>query len=209
MQFEPSTYAAYDHPIPADPTPTPGGSGSIYDPVDAIWAAARMLCANGAANPATVAGAIWAYNHDPAYVAQVLNTAAAYAATGGGQASDAANVAVSFALGEVGAPYVWGGDTPGGYDCSGLAQWAYAQAGIALPRTAQAQYDTGPRLTAGIPLTAGDLVFFGAKATSVEHVGIYIGNGEMVDAPHGGAQVRTEPIAAFTPPYVGATRPTT
>jgi len=207
MQLEPATFAVYDHPVPADPAPSPGGTGSVYDPVDAVWAAARMLCASGAADPAQLSQAIYAYHHSPVYVAQVLAAAAAYATSPAGQSGTGAGVAVAAALGEVGTPYVWGGDVPGGFDCSGLAQWAYARAGTALPRTAQAQSDAGPTLGAGTPLQAGDLVFFGTGPGAVDHVGIYVGDGRMVDAPHAGAQVRVEPVAGFTPPYVGATRP--
>jgi len=207
MQFEPATFALYDHPVAADLTPTPGGTGSVYDPTDAVWAAARMLCANGAGDPAQVPAALYAYNHSPVYVAQVLATAAAYATSPDGQPGTAATVAVAATKGEVGTPYVWGGDAPGGFDCSGLVQWAYARAGTALPRTAQAQSDAGPALGAGASLQPGDLVFFGAGAGAVDHVGIYVGDGRMVDAPHAGAQVRVEPVAGFVPPYVGATRP--
>jgi len=207
MQFEPATFVLYDHPVPADPTPTPGGTGSVYDPTDAVWAAARMLCANGGGDPAQLASAIYAYNHSPVYVAQVLAAAAAYATSPAGQPATAATVVVAAALGEVATPYVWGGDAPGGFDCSGLVQWAYARAGTALPRTAQAQSDAGPALGASTPLQPGDLVFFGAGPSAVDHVGIYVGDGRMVDAPHAGAQVRVEPVSGFVPPYVGATRP--
>jgi len=207
MQLEPATFALYDHPVPADPTPTPGGTGSVYDPADAVWAAARMLCASGAGDPGRLSQAVYAQNHSPVYVAQVLAVAAAYASSPAGQPGTGAGVAVAVALGEVGTPYVWGGDAPGGFDCSGLVQWAYARAGTTLPRTAQAQSDAGPPLGPGTPLQAGDLVFFGAGPGAVDHVGIYVGGGRMVDAPHAGAQVRVEPVAGFTPPYVGATRP--
>jgi hypothetical protein len=74
MQFLPATFAEYDEPVP------PGGVAppSPYDPVDAIYAAARALCANGGANDANVTAAIWAYNHSSAYVADVLSLASAY-----------------------------------------------------------------------------------------------------------------------------------
>jgi hypothetical protein len=124
--------------------------------------------------------------------------------TGSGE-SPAAATAVAWALDQLGTPYRWGGEGPGGFDCSGLVQAAFAAAGVRLPRVAQDQYDAGPHLAPGVPLEAGDLVFFGSSPQDVDHVGIVIGPGQMVDAPHTGAFVRREAI--FTQGYVGATRP--
>jgi cell wall-associated NlpC family hydrolase len=222
MQFEPVTFAAYDEPVP------PGGVAppSPYDPTDAVYAAARMLCANGAAGGADVSGAIYAYNHSSSYVAQVLALAQSYVATvstgaaTGTLASDsgAGAMAVSWALSQIGTPYVWGGETPGvGFDCSGLVQAAYAVAGVSLPRVAQDQYNTTPKLAPGAVLAPGDLVFFGGGPDTIDHVGLYVGvvNGQdvMVDAPHTGADVRAEAFPA-TPGasfgrllFIGATRP--
>ena len=216
MQFLPATFAVYDRPVP------PGGvrPPSPYDPVDAVYAAARDLCANGAAGGRDLAGAVFAFNHDAGYVRQVLALARAYAqgGAGAGVPGRAAVVAVDWALAQVGTPYVWGGETPGvGFDCSGLVQAAYQAAGISLPRVAQDQYDAGPHLPPGAPLQPGDLVFFGASATAVTHVGIYVsargGQAMMVDAPHTGADVRVEPFPATigalwgSDIYLGATRP--
>ncbi len=117
----------------------------------------------------------------------------------------AATTAVAYALAQLGTPYLWGGESPAGFDCSGLVQAAYAQAGISLPRVAQAQYDAGPHVPAGQPLEPGDLVFFGSDPSNVDHVGIVVNQSEMVDAPHTGALVRTEPFD--WPDYLGATRP--
>ncbi|HUI03735.1 MAG TPA: C40 family peptidase [Acidimicrobiales bacterium] len=114
-------------------------------------------------------------------------------------------MAVAWALARVGTPYAWGGTGPGGFDCSGLVQAAFAAAGVRLPRVAQDQFDAGPRLPPGAPLLPGDLVFFGASGSAVTHVGIAVGGADMVDAPHTGARVRVEPIGAER--VVGATRP--
>ena len=129
-------------------------------------------------------------------------------------AGTAGGIAVDWALAQVGTPYIWGGETPGvGFDCSGLVQAAYKVAGITLPRVAQDQYDATAKLGPGDPLEPGDLVFFGGGPTDVTHVGIYIGNGQMVDAPHTGADVRVESIPTTlgapwgTDIYVGATQP--
>lgn len=77
-------------------------------------------------------------------------------------------------------------------------------AGITLPRTAQLQYDAGPRRTTGTQLQPGDLLFFGDGPKAIPHVGIFIGDGLMVDAPHTGAVVRLDRLAGFTPAYFGA-----
>jgi len=100
-----------------------------------------------------------------------------------------------------------------GFDCSGLVQAAYKVARIALPRVAQDQYDAGPILSPGTPLEPGDLVFFGGGPDSIDHVGLVVSPGVMVDAPYTGADVREDTFpttvgAAFGDMiYVGATRP--
>jgi cell wall-associated NlpC family hydrolase len=191
--------------------------------VDAVYAAARLLCANGAAGGADLPAAVYAYNHSSSYVDQVLALARQYAASepasgGAAVATTAEVIAVEWAFTQIGTPYVWGGETPGvGFDCSGLVQAAYAVAGVALPRVAQDQYDATPKLPAGDPLTPGDLVFFGSGPSGIDHVGLYVGTVQgltvMVDAPYTGADVRAEEFsdtigAAFgSLLFVGATRP--
>ena len=211
MQFLPATFDEYAQPVPpggADP-PTP------WDPIDAVYAAARMLCANGAKNNTDIHGAIYAYNHSDDYVKEVLGYAAQYSSAIGDSgapvaASDSAVVqkALAYAMAQLGVPYEWGGNGPAhgqGFDCSGLVQQAYAAAGITLPRVATDQYHAGKILPPGTPLQPGDLVFFG-NPQFAHHVGIYVGNGKMINAPNTGSVVRIEDYQ--WPDFFAATRPT-
>ena len=109
--------------------------------------------------------------------------------------------AVSFAYGALGLPYVWGATGPSSYDCSGLTQAAWRSAGVSLPRTTYTQINAGTRVSRS-QLQPGDLVFF---YSGISHVGLYIGNGQMIHAPHPGAPVRVAPIDEM--PFAGATRP--
>ena len=208
MQFEPATFAYYGMVAPGGASPA-----SPYDPPDAIWSAARMLCADGAGRPGGLYGAVFAYNHSTTYVSDVLALASRYAAASGSDTTLASEVGLGWVIVKdveayLGTPYVWGGENPNvGFDCSGLVQWVYAKAGLNLPRVAQDQYNAGPHLPAGAELYAGDLVFFGTGPRGVEHVGIYVGHGQMVDAPHTGADVRVDDVVGFSPAYIGATRP--
>ncbi|MBT0772969.1 C40 family peptidase [Kineosporia sp. J2-2] len=122
---------------------------------------------------------------------------------------DVVGAAIAYARRQLGQPYLWGGDGPDagerGFDCSGLTAAAYEAAGITLPRTAQQQYDHGPRVPLD-RLQPGDLVFFGAGSTTISHVGIYLGNHQMIDAPHTGAAVRIEDHRWDN--LIAATRPT-
>ncbi|TWP35493.1 NlpC/P60 family protein [Leekyejoonella antrihumi] len=96
--------------------------------------------------------------------------------------------AVGIAMRYIGVPYVYGGTSPAGFDCSGLTQYVYAQLGISIPRTASAQQASMQSVSNPQP---GDLVFFGYPAY---HVGIYAGNGEMIAAPKPGGSVQLQKI---------------
>ncbi|EDY61347.1 MULTISPECIES: C40 family peptidase [Streptomyces] len=111
-----------------------------------------------------------------------------------------AAAAVSYAYAKLGSPYVWGATGPDAFDCSGLIQAAYRSAGISLPRTTYAQIDAGRRVSRS-ELLPGDLVFF---YSGISHVGLYIGNGQMIHAPNPSAPVRVAPIDQM--PFAGATR---
>ncbi|MFF6831269.1 NlpC/P60 family protein [Streptomyces sp. NPDC012438] len=115
--------------------------------------------------------------------------------------SRAGGEALRFAVGQIGKPYAWGAEGPEAYDCSGLAQRAWAAAGRTIPRTSQEQWRTLPR----VPLTElrpGDLVVYFPGAT---HVAVYLGEGLVVQAPRPGAKVKVSPVAAN--PLLGAVRP--
>ncbi|MFK4154560.1 NlpC/P60 family protein [Streptomyces fungicidicus] len=108
----------------------------------------------------------------------------------GAPASGRAAAAVAAARSALGKPYVWGASGPSSFDCSGLVQWSYAQAGVGLPRTSQAQRYAGRQ----VPLSEarpGDLVVYRSDAS---HVGMYMGNGQVIHAPYPGAPVRYDPV---------------
>jgi hypothetical protein len=114
----------------------------------------------------------------------------------GAASGSPAAVAVRFALAQLGKPYRWGADGPGSYDCSGLVQTSYRAAGVMLPRVSRQQYHAGRH----VPLTAlraGDLVFYASNPRdpgTIGHVGIYLANGRMVEAPRPGRPVRIASI---------------
>jgi cell wall-associated NlpC family hydrolase len=200
MQFEPATFAAYavdgDH----------DGRVDIYDPADAIYTAAAMLCASGAASgtQAGIRQAIFAYNHSQRYVTDVLTWAARYTVPA---PAGTAQAAITFALGQLGKPYQWGAAGPDAYDCSGLVYAAYAAAGIHIARTTYQWRQDG----AQVPLTGiqpGDLLFSaGSDGTpgNPGHVVMYLGGGQVIQAPQTGEDVQTGPLDLAG--VVAATRP--
>ncbi|GAA1836361.1 NlpC/P60 family protein [Actinomadura chokoriensis] len=217
MQFMPGTWVAFgvdgDH----------DGRKDVYDPADAVPAAARYLKHGGA--PARVRAALFQYNHSRAYVDKVLQQARAYARGAAAQPEAtpavceggfsalppgrAAAKAIAYARAQLGKPYVWGATGPRAFDCSGLTYAAYRAAGITLPRVSGAQWRHGPRVPAGRE-QPGDLVFFnsgpGTSPDSPGHVGLVIGGGKMIAAPHTGTVVQVQFYRRST--LLGFTRPT-
>ena len=115
-------------------------------------------------------------------------------------ATNVGTTALRAALTQRGKPYVWGAAGPDSYDCSGLVVWAFAQEGISLPHYTGSLWNSGMHVSRD-QLEPGDLVFFFAD---ISHVGIYLGNGLMVDAPSAGQDVQVQ--AVFWSDYVGAVR---
>jgi len=120
--------------------------------------------------------------------------------TAAGPSSNAAAVALAFALAQVGKAYVWGGNGPNAYDCSGLTTAAYKHAGITIPRTSQSQFNVGTPVPLA-QLQPGDLVFYYA---GISHVGMYIGNGRIVHAANPTSGVTTASVTSM--PFQGGRR---
>ena len=204
MQFLLSTWRQY------------GDGGDIYDPRDAIPAAARYLRASGA--PYEMRTAIFAYNHAQSYVDLVLARANRFAkgdyTTAGdntrdetcdipaGSANALGSAIVAYTAKLKGVPYFWGGESPNGFDCSGLVQYVYGHFKIRLPRTADLQGEVGTKMPKTTPISRlqpGDLVFSywagPAGDNGIGHVMIYAGNGQMIGA-HATA-VSVQPLNSY------------
>jgi cell wall-associated NlpC family hydrolase len=150
---------------------------------------------------AAIAGAGIALSPLPASAAAGDVAGTAVAAAPAAAATGAAQVAVDTALAQVGDPYVYGATGPNSFDCSGLTSYAYKAAGKAIPRTSKAQSTFGTAVSKA-NLQPGDLVFF---YSPVSHVGMYIGNGQMVHASTAGKPVAVVSLDSM-PSYAGARR---
>ena len=117
--------------------------------------------------------------------------------------SGRAAAAYAAAQSKLGSPYVYGATGPSSFDCSGLTQWAYAQAGVALPRTSQAQANAGTRIYSVDQLKVGDLVIM---FNDLHHVGFYAGNGQILHAPRTGTVVRYESMSTVGGPFMFGVR---
>ncbi|MEU9395796.1 bifunctional lytic transglycosylase/C40 family peptidase [Streptomyces sp. NPDC048324] len=230
FQFLPSTWES----IGED-----GNGDKVADPHnadDAALGAAIYLCGGGRdlTKRAQLKAAILQYNHSDEYVANVLGWIDQY--TAAAKDPDLKNVSgkvrtvIDAALSQRGVPYSWGGGnaqgpsygiccSPSGksgtnikgFDCSGLTTYAYAKAGISLPRTAAAQAGLGQRIPASLGTSAlkvGDLVFYAyapGRDSTIYHVGIYAGSGQMINAARPGTVVRLDSVNAMSG-YAGGAR---
>jgi cell wall-associated NlpC family hydrolase len=204
-----------NYAIGAQPTPPAAGyapeqvaqAGGVGQPPIAETAAGGQQpvaesAAGGqpsAAGSATAAAGPGASATPGAGAAAVENAASISAGAGDANfASPKAHEAFEAAKKELGTPYQWGGSSPQtGFDCSGLMQWAYHQAGVNLPRVADEQFNVGTPVSIG-NLREGDLVFFRIGGGDVDHVGMYVGNNQFLEAPRTGEDVQ---YANLNDPY--------
>ena len=140
-------------------------------------------------------------------VSSPVGTVPGTSATGGAMTAAQLATALKAAESRRGLPYVWGAAGPSSFDCSGLVQWSFAQAGISMPRVAADQARTGPAVPVS-QLQPGDLLFYHTDPTDpgyISHVAIYLGNGWMIQAPQPGMDVEVVP-ASFSSQFAGAIR---
>ncbi|MGW5878994.1 C40 family peptidase [Nocardiopsis terrae] len=222
MQFIPTTWTTHG---------LDGNDDGVADPHnihDAVWSAAVYLCVSHPdgepvdfTDPDHLEAALLRYNRVQWYVDKVVGHIEAYAElaaqaaaeaslAGAGTTSEQGQAAAEWALAQVGKPYIWGGTGPHGFDCSGLTMQAWKAAGVALPRVTTDQVNAGTRVDLS-DLQPGDLLFYdtGAPGGSPSHVTMYVGDGQMVNAPRTGQSIRVEPVAGeyYSARFVAAVRP--
>ena len=202
-------WKSWGHSIPGIATP------AVTDIDSAAIATGRALCAGGA----DLGGgkgwwkAIASFRDSELFRQEVLGYAQMYATLSldPAKANAPSTRALRFALGQLGLPYVWGGNGPeagaAGFDCSGLTKASYDDAGIALPRTADSQFRAIPQVPITEEPKLGDLVFYGNPATNIHHVGLYLGNGLMINAPTEGQAIQIHTYHSKGDDYAGAGRP--
>jgi cell wall-associated NlpC family hydrolase len=180
---------------------TPGGGTDR----DALLQA--VMAQNQAFATGNDSGDLWSYYQAAQEAMQTGGSIAPPRSKSGGlprsSGGPVANRILSAAHKQIGQPYVWGGESrkEGGFDCSGLIQWAYAQQGIQIPRTTYEQIKKGKKVGWG-KFHPGDLIF----SNGGKHVVMYVGNGKVIAAPHTGAVVRYQSVNDFKSSFAGARR---
>ncbi|MFJ3229134.1 C40 family peptidase [Streptomyces sp. NPDC086783] len=223
FQFLPSTWEGTGKDANGD------GAVDPHNADDAALGAAIYLCGRGRdlTQRSQLRAAILQYNHSGPYADNVHGWIDQYTAAATkpdvGNVSGRARTVIDAALSQRGVPYSWGGGNANGpsngiccspsgksgtsirgFDCSGLTTYAYAQAGVHLPRTAAAQAGVGQRIPASRgtgSLRAGDLVFYAyapGRDSTIYHVGIYVGGGKMINAARPGTVVRLDAVSAMS-----------
>ncbi|WP_329453391.1 NlpC/P60 family protein (plasmid) [Streptomyces sp. NBC_01724] len=230
FQFLPATFRSYGRDANGDGAVNPHNADDA-----ALAAAVYLCGNNrNLGDESQLKKAIYAYNHSDAYVADVLSWIHRYDAAAQnpgeiGQATGKARTVLAAALSQRGVPYSWGGGKPkgkstgiccspsgqdgrrvNGFDCSGLTLYAFAQVGVTLPHRADLQAGYGTRIPASAgfgALKPGDLVFYGSPTadSTIHHVGIYLGNGQMINAAKPGTNVRVDSLTSMAD-YAGGAR---
>ena len=206
MQLAPAIWTKYK-------ASASGGKPDPQNVDDAALTTANALCADGhdLSQGQTWWDSVSTLQSAPLFLHRTLATVNVYGTVGQGSAAPNAAVlsAVNFAIDKIGLPYIWGGNGTGGsdpgFDCSGLTTAAYASAGVKLMRTADTQFRSVTHVTEP---QLGDLIFYGQPGTFIHHVGLYIGNQQMIDAPQTGQAVQVHTYRKPGDDYAGAGRPT-
>ncbi|MFZ0322747.1 MAG: NlpC/P60 family protein [Actinomycetes bacterium] len=176
-----------------------GQAAALVKQLDSLKAAARQALHDADSRVEQLAAQL-AQQRQAAAEAAAAQALAAYGLTAStarpASGTPFGDAAVTAALTKLGSPYVWGDEGPDTFDCSGLVQWAYAQAGLSLPRLASDQYFASRPVDVSQMLPGDVLVyaFDPRDAATIHHITMYIGNGQMVEAPHTGAFVRVVPV---------------
>ncbi|WDZ90580.1 bifunctional lytic transglycosylase/C40 family peptidase [Nocardiopsis sp. HUAS JQ3] len=220
MQFIPTTWASHGLDASGDDVADP------HNVFDAAWSAAVYLCVSDPeasdvdfTDEDDLEAALLRYNGSASYVRKVrahideYTELAAQTAPllvgGSGAGSEQGRAAAEWALAQVGKPYLWGGTGPHAFDCSGLTMQAWAAAGVSIPRVTTDQVAAGVRV--GLDeLQPGDLLFYDTgSGASPSHVTMYVGEGQMVNAPRTGTAIRVEPVDGdyYSSRFVAAVRP--
>lgn len=200
MQFLSTTWSTSGLLAPDRP---PGSTPNVHNAWDAIYSAASYLCA-GRTEFGDVRAAVLRYNRSDTYYREVIAKATDYesgsvANVVGSTVTGSPSTVIAAAMTQLGVRYRWGAMTPGvGFDCSGLVQWAFAQAGVNLPRTTSQQVLSGVAVQTLGDLRPGDLIFSPSirahQMVEGGHVAIYAGGGQVIVAPRTGDFIDLRPV---------------